>query len=62
MNEPIVIVDSGASVPKINPPEKEKKVTKVELQILSIVMGAIIFAMVLVTVGYQLAYYLACRA
>ena len=62
MNCPVVIVDSGASVPKVNPPEKEKKVTKFELQLLTVVMGGIILAMVLVTLGYNLAFYLSCRA
>ena len=62
MNEPNVIVDSGASVPKVNPPNKEKKVTKFELQLLTIVMGGIILAMVFVTLGYNLAYYLSCKA
>ena len=62
MNEPTVIVDSGASVPKVNPPNKEKKVTKFELQLLTIVMGGIILAMVFVTLGYNLAYYLSCKA
>lgn len=62
MNEPTVIVDSGASVPKTNPPEKEKIVTKTELQLLSIVMGGIILAMAFVTAGYNLAFYLSCKA
>jgi hypothetical protein len=62
MNEPTVIVDSGASVPKVNPPEKEKFVTKFELQLLSIVMGGIILAMALITAGYHLAFYLSCKA
>jgi hypothetical protein len=62
MNCPVVIVDSGASQPKVNPPEKEKIVTKFEFQLLSIVLGGIILAMVLVTLGYNLAFYLSCRA
>jgi hypothetical protein len=62
MSCPVVIVDSGASVPKVNPPEKEKKVTKLELQLLAIVMGGIILAMALVTLGYNLAFYLTCKA
>ena len=62
MNCPVVIVDSGASVPKVNPPNKEKKMTKFELQLLTIVMGGIILAMVFVTLGYNLAYYLSCKA
>ena len=62
MNEPCVIVDRGASAPKVNPPEKEKKVTKFELQLLSIVMGGIILAMAFITAGYNLAYYLSCKA
>ena len=62
MNEPCVIVDRGASAPKVNPLEKEKKVTKFELQLLSIVMGGIILAMAFITLGYNLAYYLSCKA
>lgn len=62
MSCPVVIVDSGASVPKVNPPKKEKKVTKLELQLLAIVMGGIILAMALVTLGYNLAFYLTCKA
>jgi hypothetical protein len=62
MNEPVVIVDSGASIPKVNPPKKEKIMTKLELQLLSIVMGGIILAMVFITAGYHLAYYLSCKA
>lgn len=62
MSCPVVIVDSGASVPKVNPPEKEKKMTKLELQLLAIVMGGIILAMALVTLGYNLAFYLSCKA
>jgi hypothetical protein len=62
MSCPVVIVDSGASVPKVNPSEKEKKVTKLELQLLAIVMGGIILAMALVTLGYNLAFYLTCKA
>ena len=62
MNEPCVIVDRGASAPKVNPSEKEKIVTKFELQLLSIVMGGIILAMAFITLGYNLAYYLSCKA
>ena len=36
--------------------------TKFELQLLTIVMGGIILAMVFVTLGYNLAYYLSCKA
>ena len=61
MNEPCVIVDMGASVPKVNPPEKEKKVTQFELQLLTIVMGVIILAMAFITTGYHLAYYFSCK-
>ena len=62
MNEPVVIVDSGASVPKVNPPEKERLVSKTDLQLLSIVMGVIILAMGFITAGYHLAFYLSCKA
>ena len=62
MNEPCVIVDRGESIPKVNPPEKEKKVTKLELQLLAVVLAGIILAMALVTLGYNLAFYFSCRA
>ena len=62
MNEPCVIVDCGASVPKINPPEKEKIVSKTSLQLLAIVMGSILLIMVFLTLGYNLAYFYFCKA